>query len=273
MIAAHPAPPPDTAADASAASNVAIDDRGYTPGTAVVAPGATVRWSNNGFNRHTVTADDGAFASDVLGSGARFTITAPQTPGVHTYHCEIHAFMRGTVTVSDLTLRTAEPVRAGHETHLEGVVPGAPAGTEVVVERRVAGAWVPLGSTPTDATGAYTLGIAAPAPGWALRARAGMRVSPGLRIAVAPTVVVQTRGSRFVARVRPARTGARARLERLDLETYRWHMVARVRLPAAGTITVRLRSAGVYRIVLPGGTGFAAVTSRAVVHLPYRVRR
>ena len=192
--AAHPAPVPADPGDASPATTVVIDDRGYTPAQVVVAPGTTVRWRNGGFNPHTVTADDGAFGSDVLTSGARFTVTAPAAPGVHTYHCEIHAFMRGALTVSDLTLRATGPVRAGDGAHLEGVAPGAPPGTEVTVERRVAGAWLPLGSAPTDAAGKYALHIGAAGPGWALRARARARVA-ACTFASACSAVWTSRGS------------------------------------------------------------------------------
>lgn len=269
---AHPAPVPADTAAASPASAVVIDDRGYTPRTVVVAPGATVRWRNDGFNLHTVTADDGAFASDVIASRATFTIAAPTTSGAYTYHCTIHGFMRGTLTVSDLTLRASAPVRAGRGVDLDGIAPGAAAGTEVTVERRVAGAWLPLAGAITDAAGKYSVHIAALGPGWALRARAGTRVSPGVRIAIVPTLGVHARGGRLAAHVRPAAAGAHARLERLALDTYRWHAVAPLRVSAAGAAAVRLRAPGVYRIVLTGGAGFATVTSRAVVHLPYRLR-
>ena len=49
----------------------------------VVAPGTEVMWHNGGRNRHTVTADGGAFGSPTLIPGDDFTISAPTTPGVY----------------------------------------------------------------------------------------------------------------------------------------------------------------------------------------------
>jgi plastocyanin len=45
-----------------------------------------------------VTADDGAFRSDRLGSGATFSQTFAKA-GTFAYHCAIHPGMTGTVTV------------------------------------------------------------------------------------------------------------------------------------------------------------------------------
>jgi plastocyanin len=46
-----------------------------------------------------VTADNDAFDSGAFGAGASFQLTAG-APGTYTYFCEIHPFMKGTLTVT-----------------------------------------------------------------------------------------------------------------------------------------------------------------------------
>ena len=63
------------------------------------APGSTVRVVNRDTVPHTVTADDGSF--DVfVEPGAEATFTAPDTPGVFAFACQVHAAMTGALTVT-----------------------------------------------------------------------------------------------------------------------------------------------------------------------------
>jgi len=59
-----------------------------------------VKWTNNGFNFHTVTSDGGAGPLDsaTLGHLGTYSFTF-STGGSYAYHCSIHAFMHGSVTV------------------------------------------------------------------------------------------------------------------------------------------------------------------------------
>jgi plastocyanin len=90
----------------SIASGAAIPpNRGFTPDdiTVVVGVNNTVTWTNNDTNIHTVTSTTvpgGAtpFDSGYLGQGQTFTYTFT-TPGVYQYHCQLHPWMTGTVTV------------------------------------------------------------------------------------------------------------------------------------------------------------------------------
>ena len=54
---------------AGGATEVVIADLSYTPKVLKVPVGATVTWVNRGQAPHTVTADDGSFASDTLRNG------------------------------------------------------------------------------------------------------------------------------------------------------------------------------------------------------------
>jgi hypothetical protein len=180
--------------------------------------------------------------------------------------------MRGTLTVSDLTLQQAAPVSPGGRARLSGAAPGVAAGTEVVIERRITGAWEALARATTGGDGAYAVRTPPLARGAAVRARAGERVSPALRVQVRPRVTVTTAGATALLRVAPAAPGALVRMERLDLDTYRWLPVEAGTLGPGGTLSAGLPAAGVYRFVVAAGAGLSEATSRAVVHLPYRLR-
>ena len=55
-------------------------------------------WTNNDPVAHTVTSDNGVFASGNLSPGATFSYTF-NTAGTYSYHCSIHTYMVGTVAV------------------------------------------------------------------------------------------------------------------------------------------------------------------------------
>jgi plastocyanin len=95
---------------------VTVADYAFTPQTLTIAPGDTVRWTNNaGGHHHNVVADDGSFrcANGCDGQGGSgdpadgawsFTLTFP-TAGGFPYFCEVHGGpggldMSGTVTVA-----------------------------------------------------------------------------------------------------------------------------------------------------------------------------
>ncbi|HEV3124301.1 MAG TPA: plastocyanin/azurin family copper-binding protein [Candidatus Dormibacteraeota bacterium] len=71
----------------------------FSPANITIHQGDTVSWSNTTSADHTPAADDGAFNAGTVSSGSQ-KATAPITaPGTHTYHCQIHTYMAGTVTV------------------------------------------------------------------------------------------------------------------------------------------------------------------------------
>ena len=68
--------------------------------SATVAPGATVRFVNEGEAPHTATADeDDAFDSGEVEGGSEGSFTAPDEAGTYDFHCEIHPAMTATLTV------------------------------------------------------------------------------------------------------------------------------------------------------------------------------
>lgn len=75
-------------------------NKGFSPDNITVVMGVnnTVTWTNDDGSIHTVTANDGTFDSGLLDSGGSYSYTFT-TPGVFEYHCTIHPWMTGSVTV------------------------------------------------------------------------------------------------------------------------------------------------------------------------------
>ena len=96
-------------ADTAAATVPILFGAFGTPRVDVLA-GATVRWMNNSVRVHTVTSDDGAWASGRLPGDDTFTHRF-DTVGTATYYCMLHPFMRGEVDVHNVLL--AAPTEPG----------------------------------------------------------------------------------------------------------------------------------------------------------------
>ena len=93
-----------TAAPARQTVEVEADDNYFEPKALTVKAGTKVVWGNEGQRPHTITADNGAFNSGNLGTGASFSFTFAQA-GTYPYYCEYHGGpggqgMAGTITVT-----------------------------------------------------------------------------------------------------------------------------------------------------------------------------
>ncbi len=100
---AAPESEPETPADDG--SEITISNFSFRPGSLTVKAGTTVTWRNAEDSPHTVTADDGSFASGTLGLGDSFSFTFDQ-PGTYDYYCEFHGAsghtgMSGTIVVEE----------------------------------------------------------------------------------------------------------------------------------------------------------------------------
>jgi plastocyanin len=78
--------------------NIEITQMSFPPNTPV-AKGDSVTWTNRMNMQHTVTGDNGEFDSGNLAKDQSFTHTF-DADGTVAYHCEIHPFMTGVVTVA-----------------------------------------------------------------------------------------------------------------------------------------------------------------------------
>jgi plastocyanin len=81
--------------------SVDIVNLAYNPAELTVQAGDTVTWTNNDGVGHTATSDAGApaaFDSSTIAPSGTFQFTF-DVVGTYAYHCNIHAFMHGTVVV------------------------------------------------------------------------------------------------------------------------------------------------------------------------------
>jgi plastocyanin len=82
---------------AAGGATITISGSAFSPAELTVKVGETVTIENSDGLNHTFTADDGAFNEGLDPSGSA-TYT-PDAAGSFPYHCNIHASMKGTLTV------------------------------------------------------------------------------------------------------------------------------------------------------------------------------
>jgi len=89
-----------------AAVAVTIQNFAFTPASITVPKGTTVTWTNQDSASHTIVNDATSttalgklFSSNPLGMGQTFSFTF-HDEGTFAYHCGIHTFMKGTITVT-----------------------------------------------------------------------------------------------------------------------------------------------------------------------------
>ncbi len=96
----QPAPPAaeDTARAERRVVRVDIREFAFIEQRLEIAPGTTVEWLNRDDVVHTATSDDGSWNSGAIEPGASWSATFDE-PGIYSYHCGPHPYMRGTITV------------------------------------------------------------------------------------------------------------------------------------------------------------------------------
>jgi plastocyanin len=145
----------------AATSSVVLKNISYQPSSVTIAVGDTVTWTHmDGSTPHSVTADHGEFDSSpsctsgttgaCMTNGATFSHTFNQQ-GTFSYHCRIHSFMTGTVTVSAPAPATTQPPATSPPPAPSPA--GAPAATAPPTTRAPATTVAPTTSTaPTTTT-------------------------------------------------------------------------------------------------------------------------
>jgi plastocyanin len=89
---------PAQARGSQAAPLVVIDGMAFAPEVLKVKAGTEVVWRNDDGSAHTVTAEDGSFASPPLNQGGVFKKVFAKA-GTYPYTCEMHPFMSGKIVV------------------------------------------------------------------------------------------------------------------------------------------------------------------------------
>ncbi len=112
---------------ASATTTVTISDFVFTPASVSVPANGIVRWTNNGPSIHTATSDTGMFDSGQIPVGSSVCFQFP-TAGSFPYHCTIHPFMTGSVTVTGSAAGTTTGAGAGGTGTAAGTTTGTGTG-------------------------------------------------------------------------------------------------------------------------------------------------
>lgn len=249
---------------AATTAEVTMPGKLYAPGRLDVLVGTTVTWQNVDRSTHTVTEDDDAFDSGHIRPGDSFSMAFPKS-GTFRFHCTIHRFMRGELSVFAVVLRgPSEPLPAGRRARLAGL---APAGVETVELVRLApGPRAVVGRATPGEDGTFAFLVRAPEPR-SYRVSAGSAASPVVRVRVAPRVTIARRSSGIAVHAVPSRAGSRVLLQEYDRELFAFLTVARGRLDARSRATVAYRATGSehVRAVVVGRDGWSDGESRPLV--------
>jgi len=90
---------PATSGGTTSGNTITIKNFTFT--TATVKAGSTVTVKNDDSTAHTLASDTaGQFDAGTIAPGKSATFTAPSKPGSYPYHCNIHTFMKNTLTVT-----------------------------------------------------------------------------------------------------------------------------------------------------------------------------
>lgn len=252
---------------AAVTAEITMPGKLFAPNDLDVLAGTTVTWRNTDSSTHTVTEDEDVFDSGHIRPGDEFTMTFVRS-GRFEFHCTIHRFMRGSVSVFDVVVRGPhEPLPAGRKALLEGV---APAGVEeVALERVLPGPVETVAVVETDAEGGFHFVVPAPEPR-RYRVRAGAALSPLVRVRVSPRVSVERRQTGIAVHAVPARPGAPVALQRYHRELFTFVTVARGRLDSSSRAVVAYRPSGreLLRVVVRGTRGWSDGVSRPIAAKP-----
>jgi plastocyanin len=125
------------AATAATSETIVITKGGFTPRTTTLVFGSKVTWRNDDSSGHQVVANDGSFASPVLGHGKTYSFTFTRSGTFH-YHDALHPSLKGTITIKgpppSLAIALDKPiVTYGTQVTLSGKAANVKAGTTVTL--------------------------------------------------------------------------------------------------------------------------------------------
>jgi hypothetical protein len=248
---------------------VSIQFAAFGPSAVDVLPGESVLWQNVSERSHTVTADDGAFASDVLPGGATFSARFDAV-GTFRYHCTLHAGMVGEVDVRGVTL---DPLPVAE----------LPAGTPVAFTGRTADPGTPVRVERAAGVGFVTLATAAASPDgrWQVTARvtqtgdyraagpAGVSESRRLTVTERRVLIRATRRGVAVTVMPPLPYG-RVVLQEDSREHFGWWPGRATRLDYVSEASFRVRRPARVRVVVVDRDGWTPLATSHPVLAPRR---
>ena len=108
-------PAPTTSVLTNKIVDIGIFDEYFEPTTYSIHVGTTIRWTNRGQERHTVTSDTGLWDSGELAPKSVNNYTF-LLPGTYTYYCAFHPRqMRGVIIVEVKAMASSLSLRLGND--------------------------------------------------------------------------------------------------------------------------------------------------------------
>jgi plastocyanin len=98
-----------SAAPSAATQSVSVANFAFSPTSATINIGDSVKWTNSDAATHTVTADAGGFNATLGPSGGTFTFQFTSA-GTFAYHCTVHPSMTGSVVVRSAATAPPTPI-------------------------------------------------------------------------------------------------------------------------------------------------------------------
>jgi pyruvate/2-oxoglutarate dehydrogenase complex dihydrolipoamide acyltransferase (E2) component len=144
-------------------TEVSPEHYAFLPSATTVPVGATVTWTDMSDAPHTVTSDSGAFGSGSLNQNQTFQFTFSKA-GTYNYHCSIHSYMHGAITVTGAAPATTAPAPASVSS--PPVAAAAPAQVPAQMPSTGAGG---MSGTPGGAVAALLAGAGVVLAAWRRR--------------------------------------------------------------------------------------------------------
>jgi plastocyanin len=243
-VGAAPAMPASTAT-----ANVQIKRSAFSPTTARIKTGDTVKWTNTDTQNHQVVSNNGSFVSPILGPGKTYSHRF-MAAGTYNYHDGLNASVKGIVRVTGpppaVTAGVSLPIIVyGQQVSLSGTVSSGNANEQVTVYQQPypQSSFAQLTTVLTTTNGAWNL-VLTPSPKilTQYQAKWNGRTSLTVGVQVRPRIRLSQRNGRFLTIVQSGASHAGRsvqvqRLSRFD----QWVTLKRVRLGGQSSAAFRLR--------------------------------
>jgi plastocyanin len=254
-VGAAPATPASTAT-----ATVQIKRSSFSPTTATIKTGDTVKWVNTDTQNHQVVSNNGSFVSPILGPGRSYSHRF-NAAGTYRYHDGLNAAVRGTIKVTGpppaVTIGASIPIITyGQQVVLSGTVSSGNSNERVTIYQQPypQASFAEMTTVLTAAGGAWNL-VLTPSPKilTQFQARWNGRTSVTVGVQVRPRIRLSYRNGRFATAVQSATShaGRSVRAQRLS-RFGQWVTVKKVRLGG--------KSTAVFRLTLPKGKSRIRVT-------------
>ena len=241
----------------TATFTVKITRTAFSPSKLTIKLGDRVTWKNTDTVTHQVVADNGAFASPILGPGKSYSFTFHDCC-FYPYHDALHPKLKGSVTVKgpppSLSLVLTPPiVRFSDTVTVTAQVSAHKAGeTVTLLATPFGGTTSTVATLTTDANGIVTY-MAQPPLYTTYQAKWKAVTSQKVSVQLRPRVrLLPYHDGRLYARVSGAHSfaGRSIFLQRLSVFD-QWVTVARFTLgPKSGRVFSRPRRSGTYRVYM-----------------------